>query len=514
VSASQLGYNRAVEKAAKRRGLFPLAAIMAFLVTAPAVVEASLPRLTVDPVADYRPPIPIAEILALEEPSSHYQSPAFTLGLAETRVWASATKIGPRDWLEELVSRRNHQGYTLFGFQIVAGFFVDPYGVPAVYTDPTELPDPGTADYDSVAVAGNTLGGRFPGGQNLLFQGLWADPVTGHSYARARWYDARNASWLSEDPKGDVDSANHYAFVAWGPHSALDPYGTSVYGAIVEKVTKKKLKKTLYKKFYDRLKKAGISKLYQVHHVVGQKFGKEYYDFFADIGFDIDDAKNLVALPTKKGKKKKGKHSGRSGHQGRHLKAYEERTRNMVQNVYERYAAKDIDAATAREMLEAFREDTMEKLLDGKIKLQHWDDEAATAFNKGTAIVVPSLLGVGVVAESAVAAEVESKMEQYRSDAKEMIEEIKNQPDCFVMPLTANYYTRDNGAVISFLGRQVDNWFNPIQDGIDITEEFYIAAYIENRINEESKTMEERQQEERERLQKQLEALRGLPVIQ
>jgi hypothetical protein len=42
---------------------------MAVLVMAPAVGNASLPRLTVDP--DYRPPIPIAEILALEEPSSH-----------------------------------------------------------------------------------------------------------------------------------------------------------------------------------------------------------------------------------------------------------------------------------------------------------------------------------------------------------------------------------------------------------------------------------------------------------
>ena len=38
------------------------------------------------------------------------------------------------------------------------------------------------------------------------FQGLWTDPVTGLAYARARWYDARNASWLSEDPAGAVDS--------------------------------------------------------------------------------------------------------------------------------------------------------------------------------------------------------------------------------------------------------------------------------------------------------------------
>jgi RHS repeat-associated protein len=80
-------------------------------------------------------------------------------------------------------------------------------------------------DFDSVAAASSDLDGRFPGGQNCLFQGLWTDPVTGISYARNRWYDARTASWLSEDPKGAVDSPNLYAFVGWGPHRATDPMG-------------------------------------------------------------------------------------------------------------------------------------------------------------------------------------------------------------------------------------------------------------------------------------------------
>jgi len=59
----------------------------------------------------------------------------------------------------------------------------------------------------------------------LSFQGLWTDPVTGIAYARNRWYDARTASWLSEDPMGAVDSPNLYAFVAWGPHAYTDPMG-------------------------------------------------------------------------------------------------------------------------------------------------------------------------------------------------------------------------------------------------------------------------------------------------
>ena len=57
------------------------------------------------------------------------------------------------------------------------------------------------------------------------FQGLWTDPVTGLSYARNRWYDARTASWLSTDPLGAVDSQNLYAFVGHSPHMGTDPLG-------------------------------------------------------------------------------------------------------------------------------------------------------------------------------------------------------------------------------------------------------------------------------------------------
>ena len=82
-----------------------------------------------------------------------------------------------------------------------------------------------TPDYENFVAASDTLGGRFPGGQNSLFHGLWTDPVTGLSFARARWYDARNATWLSEDPLSDIDSPNLYAFVSWRPNSARDTSG-------------------------------------------------------------------------------------------------------------------------------------------------------------------------------------------------------------------------------------------------------------------------------------------------
>ncbi len=80
--------------------------------------------------------------------------------------------------------------------------------------------------YDSYFASGTTASGAFPGGQNLLFQGLWTDPVTGMGYARNRWYDARNAVWLSQDPLEDKDSPNLYGFVGARPHELTDPMGT------------------------------------------------------------------------------------------------------------------------------------------------------------------------------------------------------------------------------------------------------------------------------------------------
>jgi RHS repeat-associated protein len=79
--------------------------------------------------------------------------------------------------------------------------------------------------YDSALASGQTATGTFPGGQPMLFQGAWTDPVTGLQYNRARWYDARNASWLSQDPMGDKDSPNLYGFVGARPHELTDPLG-------------------------------------------------------------------------------------------------------------------------------------------------------------------------------------------------------------------------------------------------------------------------------------------------
>ncbi len=80
-------------------------------------------------------------------------------------------------------------------------------------------------NYDSYFASG-TDAGLFPGGQPMVFQGAWTDPITGLQYKRERFYDPRNASWLSQDPMGDRDSANLYGFVAGRPHEFTDPMGT------------------------------------------------------------------------------------------------------------------------------------------------------------------------------------------------------------------------------------------------------------------------------------------------
>ena len=103
--------------------------------------------------------------------------------------------------------------------------------VPATGPIPAVLFDKKIASrFESWEAAKDDLGGRFPGGQTALFQGLWTDPVTGVAYARARWYDARNASWLSEDPLLDVDSPNLYAFVGHQPNMGSDPRGELCIG--------------------------------------------------------------------------------------------------------------------------------------------------------------------------------------------------------------------------------------------------------------------------------------------
>ena len=89
--------------------------------------------------------------------------------------------------------------------------------------DPSSLSGFRTSVNEAVTVKG--VRGTVGGWCGLLLQGLWTDPVTGLSYARNRWYDARLGAFLSEDPMGDVDSPTLYQFGMNSPFKYSDPMG-------------------------------------------------------------------------------------------------------------------------------------------------------------------------------------------------------------------------------------------------------------------------------------------------
>ena len=81
--------------------------------------------------------------------------------------------------------------------------------------------------FETFLAAGETANDLIPGGQSILWEGAWTSSLGGHQLKRARVYDPRTASFLSEDPLDDVDSPNLYGYVAGRPHEATDPWGLS-----------------------------------------------------------------------------------------------------------------------------------------------------------------------------------------------------------------------------------------------------------------------------------------------
>src|SRR6185369_7470888 len=58
------------------------------------------------------------------------------------------------------------------------------------------------------------------------YTGRERDPLTGLTYYRARWYDAQQGRFISEDPIGfDNGETNFYAYVENDPIGFNDPMG-------------------------------------------------------------------------------------------------------------------------------------------------------------------------------------------------------------------------------------------------------------------------------------------------
>jgi RHS repeat-associated protein len=62
------------------------------------------------------------------------------------------------------------------------------------------------------------------------FHSAYGSSTTGLLYFRSRWYSPESGEWLSQDPLGNVDSDNLYAFNGFDPVNFVDPWGLTKSG--------------------------------------------------------------------------------------------------------------------------------------------------------------------------------------------------------------------------------------------------------------------------------------------
>jgi RHS repeat-associated protein len=62
------------------------------------------------------------------------------------------------------------------------------------------------------------------------FHSAYGSSTTGLLYFRNRWYSPESGEWLSQDPLGNVDSDNLYAFNGFDPVNFVDPWGLEMGG--------------------------------------------------------------------------------------------------------------------------------------------------------------------------------------------------------------------------------------------------------------------------------------------
>ena len=204
---------RQTRAAAKRKKLFFLAAVYALLsallAPTPALARRTLPDSSGSTLA---PQLPQLEQLGADRDAGDGLA---LIGPEDRLVFATLTLLDD-DQVDAVVARQRHELHLLSA-------------------DLARAREAARALKTATGVSTSLEQNNFRGWRHLRpeshrqsYQGLCTDPTTGLSYARNRWYEARTASWLSEDPLGPVDSPNLYSAFGWNPSANTDPLGALI----------------------------------------------------------------------------------------------------------------------------------------------------------------------------------------------------------------------------------------------------------------------------------------------
>jgi RHS repeat-associated protein len=243
----------------------------------------------------------------------------------------------------------------------------------------------------------------------LGFQGGMMDSATGLVHFGARDCDPATGRWTTADPaNADI---NTYRGMGNSPTNEGDPSGEAPAGTAAKRAVLAPAVKKVVKSIIEKL----VSKGYlQEHHIIPQKFfnpSRALGAWLLKLA-DKDAAANMIFLPTLKGGGKaaaaaaakriaEGKpvtaaeralaaYAKRTGHQGRHLKAYFADIEQRLLGIMERHVAGHIDDAAARAEIAALQQEVRLGLESGYIILQ--SAELASLAHTGTL----SLGGLGI----------------------------------------------------------------------------------------------------------------------
>lgn len=196
---------------------------------------------------------------------------------------------------------------------------------------------------------------------------------------------------ISKDPIGfNAGDSNLYRYVGNQSTTYTDPTGQSGWGvagkALAESMAKLGIKRSWYR----------------IHHIVGRELFSDprFMRWLSNLGVEQNCAKNLIALPSKAGKKVAARGSQKAIsagfkdaalHSGRHLGEYVDDVAKRLEDIMKKNnlpkgAKGRLSDAQAKQMIEALQDEFRQGLTDGTIVLQ--EVERQMLLKKGGVIVV------------------------------------------------------------------------------------------------------------------------------